>query len=505
MTDLVFTVSIGGSTIPFTKFNMVGGAYGSVGHVTITTSFSALSDIKVDLFTLTSGSPGFIEVDISVNSTQVIAPAGSDLARQLDSNPNEFTYQGVTYGPVMGGAPAAGTIIAKAGSPLAAQLDSNPNEFTVGNITYGKVIGSQNQIKRPSTSGLTRIFGGEYLRTEFDLDTDTVTIHARDWAGVLVDQKRILTKIGKAVEQVIAPLAPGRVTVAGISNENQKVGNIINSIAAEFGFTPVLNLSSSGRNPTVGTLYGSADQSFITIPQSLWTIVNQLARDTGYICYVTPKKELVFGEPGAGLDTLQLVWNKAPEKGQLPCRHTRIEHHPRRNSTFRVLVISYDPTLAQATLGRATYIGAAYAGQRGLTAGLSTGQDAIKADKSILALQKDGVNLGTAQIPLYTFNLDGLSADQATLKAQSIATDISKRELILSTTIDGLPNVLPTQMIRLSGDIPTEFSEPTFYVSGYDQTFSLPMAGSHHAEGGWVTRVVALNIPTEGLAKGSEG
>lgn len=443
MSDLTFTVTVGGYIMPFTKFNMTGGAYGSVGHVTITTSFTALKDINLDLFVLTSGSPSFVEVDIAVQQQQ----------------PGQ---QGGGY---------------------VAQPPAPPS----------------------SASASTRIFGGEYLRTEFDLDADTVTIHARDWAGVLVDQKRILTKIGKAVQQVVAPLAPGRVTVAGISNENQKVGNIISSICAEFGFTPVLNLSSGGRNPTVGTLYGSADQSFITIPQSLWTIINQLARDTGYDCYVTPKKELVFGEPGAGLDTLQLVWNTTPQQGQIPCRNTHIEHHPRRNSTFRVLVISYDPTKSQSTLGRATYIGSAYGGQHGLKAGMNTGQDAITADKNILALQSAGANLGTSQIPLYSFNLDGLSADQATLRAQAIATDIAKRELILTTTVDGLPSVLPTQMIRLFGDVPAEFSDPTFYVSAYTQIFSLPQAGSHHAEGGWVTHLTALNIPTEGLAKGAEG
>lgn len=443
MNDLTFTLTIGGNPVPFSRFTMTGGAYGSVGHVTITTSLTMLNDIKLDLFALTSGSPGFVEVAIAVRQNP----------------PQQALYGG--YG---GGAPP------------------------------------------PTSSGTTtRIFGGEYIRTEFDLQADVVTIHARDWAGVLVDQKRILTKIGKAIEQVLAPLAPGRVTVAGISNENQKVSNIVTSICEEFGFTPVLNLSSSGRNPTVGTLYGSADQSFITVPQSLWTILNQLARDTGYDVYVTPLKELVFGEPGAGLATLQLAFNTTPGQGQIPCKHPRVEHHPRRNSTFRVLVISYDPTKAQTTLGRATYIGAAYAGQHGLTGGLNTGQAAVTADKNILALQKDGANLSVAQIPLYTFNLDGLSADQATLRAESIATDIAKRELILSTTIDGLPTILPTQMIRLSGDVPAAFSEPTFYVSGYEQTFSMPDPRSHHSAGGWITKVTALNIPTEGLAKGDEG
>lgn len=440
MSDIAFTVSIGGTVVPCTKFSVVGGAYGSVGHATITTSFTALNSIPLNLFTLTSGSPAFVEVDISVQQ----AP-----------------QQQSTAGGYGGGG-------------------------------------------EPAPSGnTTRIFGGEYIRTEFDLDGDIVTIHARDWAGVLVDQKRILTKIGKAVEQVLAPLAPGRVTVSGISNENQKIGNIINSIATEFGFNPILNLSSSGLNPTVGTLYGSTDQSFMTVPQSLWTIINQLARDSGYDCYVTPTKDLVFGEAGGGLDTVQMVWNQTPQTGQIPCQNVRIEHHPRRNSTFRVLVISYDPTLAQATLGRATYVGSAYAGQHGLSAGLNTGQAAVTADKNILALQTAGSNIGTTQIPLYSFNLDGLSADQATLRAQSIATDIAKRELILSAVVDGLPSILPTQMIRLSGDVPDEFSQPVYYVSAYTQTFSLPTAGSHG--GGWTTRITALNIPTEGLAKGSEG
>jgi len=435
MTDQTFTVSIGGTTMPCSRFSMTGGAFGTVGHVTITTSGTLLKMVDLDLFTLTSGSPGFVEVDIAVQQTQ-----------QTQSQ--------------------AGGYSASPGPQSASQ----------------------------------RIFGGEYIRTDFDLDADTVTIHARDWAGVLVDQKRILTKIGKAVEAVLAPLAPGRVTASGISNENQKISDIVTSICTEFGFTPVLNLSSSGRNPTVGTLYGSADQSFITVPQSLWTILNQLARDTGYDVYVTPLKQLVFGEPGVGQATLQLAYNVAPAEGQYPCRHTKVEHHPRRNSTFRVLVMSYDPTLAQTTLGRATYVGGNFAGQHGLSAGLATGQAAVSADKNLAALKQS-----VSQIPLYTFNLDGLNADQATLRAQTIATDIAKRELILTTTIDGLPSVLPTQMIHLSGDVAPAFSEPTYYVSAYDQTFTLPDPRSHHADSGWVTKITALNIPTEGLAKGDEG
>lgn len=443
MTDETHTVTIGGTVMPFMRYEMTGGAYGSVGHVTIHTTQTILKGIGLDLFALTSGAPGFVEVAIEVQQ-----------------NPPATTPIG-GYG---GGAP-----------------------------------------RSTASTTRTRIFGGEYLRTDFDLDADLVIVHARDWAGVLVDQKRVLTKIGKAIERVLAPLAPGRVTVAGISNENQKVSDIITSICTEFGFTPLLHLSSAGRNPTVGTLYGSADQSFITVPQSLWTILNQLARDTGYVTYVTPKKELFFGEAGAGQDTLHLAYNTTPGQGQLPCRKVKIEHHPRRNSTFRVLVISYDPTKAQTTLGRATYIGSAFAGQHGLVAGLNTAQAAITADKNILALQQGGSNLSSTNIPLYSFNLDGLSADQANLKAQSIATDIAKRELILSATMDGMPSLLPTQMIMLTGDVAPAFAEPTYYISAYSQAFSVPSSHSHHSDSGWVSKFTALSVPTEGLAKGAEG
>lgn len=441
MGDLTFALTIGGRALPITNFQMTGGSYGSVGHLTVRTTQTILDQIHLDIFALTSGAPGFVEVVLSVTAQ-------------------------ASYGASPG-----------------------------GYVTAGQPAG------QPTT---TRIFGGEYIRTSYSFDDDTVELHARDWAGVLVDQKRILTKLGGAARQVFAPLAPGRVSTAGISNENQKVGSIVTAIAQEFGFNPVLHLAKDGRNPSVGTVYGSNDQSFITIPQSLWTVLNQLARDTGYDVYVTPTKDLVFGEPGAGLPTLNLTWNVAPQNDQLPCRSTKIEHHPRRNSTFRVLVRSYDPTSATTTLGRATYIAGNFAGQHGLAAGLSSGNAAVTADNQILALQKAGNNISVTQIPLYSFHFDGLSTDQVTLKAESIATDIAKRELILTTTIDGYPGLLPTQMIRLSGDMKAEFSSPTYYISGYSQTFTLP-TGSGKADSGWVTHITALSIPTEGVAKGNEG
>ena len=219
------------------------------------------------------------------------------------------------------------------------------------------------------SGAVTRIFGGEYLTTSWDMDADTAVLHARSWAGALADQKRILTKIGSAVSGALKPLAPGQVSAAGISNLNQTVGMIVSAIANEYGFTPVLNLSGAN-NPTIGTLYGSDDQAFMPVPQSLWSILNQLARDTGYVVYDTPTKQLVFGAPGAGLPTLAPSY-KVPARGAMvPVRNLQFMHQPRQNGTFRVLVISaYDPAKAQVAIGRASLSAANFAGQNGLTAG----------------------------------------------------------------------------------------------------------------------------------------
>lgn len=435
--QIVFDIQIAGHQIPVMDFSITGGAYGSVGHVSMTTSQSLLDSAGVNLFDITAAAPGQTEISMAVQTP----PAPANQSPQGGATPQQ----------------------------------------------------SQN-----------KFFGGEYLNAVWDVDNDIVTIKGRDWAGQLLDQKRILTKIAKAVEAILRPLAPGRLSAAGISNENQKIGDVVTAIANEFGFTPVLNLSEGKGNPTIGTLYGSADQVFMPVPQSLWNILNQIARDTGYVVYVTPKKELVFGEPGAGQKTIILSHNNFPvPQGETPCKHLKVEHHPRRNSTFRVVIISYDHTQAKPVIGRATYVGPNYAGQHKLTAGLATGTDATKADKNIAALDKS-----VSQIALYTFHLDGLTQQQADLRAGTMAIDIAKRELILSCSVDGLPTILPTQMVNIdqSGKLmPSEFLQPTYFVSTFSHRFTLPKKESAHSDSGWMTTFTALNIPTEALAKETEG
>ena len=336
--------------------------------------------------------------------------------------------------------------------------------------------------------GPVRAFGGEHFNTRWDYDADTVQIHARDWAGQLVDQRRVPTTVVQAIEATLAPLAPGQTSGApGPSSVNQTVGQIVSAIAAEFGLTPVLNMSGPAGNPGYGTVNGSTDATFVTVPQSNWEILNLLARDTGYEVYVTPDKRLVFGVAGAGLSALALSWNTNPvPPGAVPARALRIEHQPRRNATFRVLVLSYDPAKAQQTTGRATVVSGAFADTAGLKPGIWTGNDALTADATL-------ANQQNVRVPLYTFRHDGLTTAQVAQRALAVATDIARRELALSVEIDGLPDLLPTTPLTLSGPVASAFAGNQWYVTGYRHRFQM-RANSPQAMG-FLTEIRALDLP----------
>jgi hypothetical protein len=342
-----------------------------------------------------------------------------------------------------------------------------------------------------------RVFGGEHLFTSEDFDNDTATIHARSWAGALMDQKRILTQVAAEATAAFQALIPGQVTAAGISNENQKIGDIVTAIAQQFGFTPILGMTNG--NPLIGTIYGEGSQTFMPSPKSLWAILTQLARDTGYVVYDTPDKRLVFGEPGANTPTLTIGYESASQS-QIPSRAMRVEHHPRRNSTFRVLVIAYDPSHCSINLGRASYVARNFAGSQNLAPGLATGQQAAANETSLA--QTDAT---VSQVPLYTFHHDGLTQEQADTYAGAIATDIAKRELILSFTTDGQPLIEPTQKLRIIGNVPSAVSGTTFYTSGFTHRYKMPRSGHAGQQDGFVTEFKALNIPVEALAAETAG
>jgi hypothetical protein len=351
---------------------------------------------------------------------------------------------------------------------------------------------------------LMKIFDGDLLSSEWEFDSDAVVIHARDHAGVFVDQKRILARDAKAVTAALTPLSPGQqLSPTGVSTINRKVSEVVSDIATQFGYTPTLNMGS-GSNVIAGAVYGASDHAYMTIPQNLWTILNTLARDTGNEVYTTPDRHLVFGVPGAGLPTIQLSYNVPQDLASqsLPCASLRVTHNPRRHDTFRVLVTSYDPGKAQTTVGRATFIGDGLAGTGGLSPGVHVGSDALSADKQLLKsaqTKEGGSSSSLSHVQLYTFHWDGMTNDDASARAAAIANDIAKRLLLLNCHIDGLPSIVPTQKLIVSGPtLPGSFAGNTWYVSGFRHMFVLP-SGGRSPRSGYITEIQALDLPSNAL------
>ena len=363
------------------------------------------------------------------------------------------------------------------------------------------------------TSGLSpqpnvKIFDGDVVSVEWDFDQDSVVIHARDHAGVFVDQRRILTRDAKTATQALAPLSPGQVlNPQGISTVNRLVSQVVTDIAENFGYTPVLNMTS-GSDVPAGASYGGNDHTYMTIPQNLWSVLNELARDTGNEVYTTPDRRLVFGQPGAGLQTIPLSWNVpvlSPVQNWLPVADLRVVHNPRRNGTFRVLVTSYDPARAQPTIGRATFIGSNLA-TPSLKEGVYSGPQALTADSALLQMAQTrgyGTVRDLSHVQLYTFHWDGYSTSDANAKAASIASDISKRLMVMSGRIDGYPTMAPTQPLTMHAgpSVPGSFAGNTWYVSGYRHKFTMP--GKGHSRGrrwdGFTTEFSALDLPATAL------
>ena len=323
------------------------------------------------------------------------------------------------------------------------------------------------------------VFGGEYLKAMWRFKADSIQIHARDWSGLLIDQKRVLTNV---LGGNVGALAPGEQPGSGISTINQPLSSLISAIANQFGLTPDLRLAPGAANdPEVGTIFGNSNDTILTaVPQSLWGILMRLARDTGNEVYTTPDKHLVFGTPGAGLAPLSFVWKQnPPQQGSLPLLDLNIEHNPRRNLTFRVLGLSYDPTTRQTTKGQAYVLGTNMQTSGGSTvsAGAWSGANA----SSVAGAIGTGASSKKNAIPIYTFHVDGLTQAQANLRAQAIAADIAKRELIATLVADIVPTAQPSQPATLGGAINAGFASHQYYVTGYTHNFAMPQGGGTKA------------------------
>jgi hypothetical protein len=349
------------------------------------------------------------------------------------------------------------------------------------------------------------MFAGEFVSSDWDFDTDALQIQARDWAGLLVDQKRVPTTIQDLNN---ALLTPGQAAdTFGVDVENQTIAELVEQIADLFGFTPVLNLQ--GSNPQTGVQFGSDDVTWAPTSQDLWSMLNMLASDTGNVVYTTPSKQLVFGVPGAGLSTVTMSYGSNPlstsssfapgntSSGAVPTKDLHVKHNPRRNSTFSVLVLAHDGAASQITRGTTTVVGPDVAG---FSTGIFDGPAALSARANLVGAQ--------ISVPLYTFRYEGLTQSQAQTKAHNIALDISRRNAVASWYVDGYPYLTPTQPIKFTSNSAFEpgFTKMAWNLTAISHTFKMPKGASGGigtSSGGFYSSLNAWNLSVESLSGGT--
>ena len=240
----------------------------------------------------------------------------------------------------------------------------------------------------------------------------------------------------------------------------------------------------------------------ITYPQTMWQLLNYLARMVGASIYTTPDQVLNFKTILAGGNNNVYTWRASPDQLGLfvgpatgtaqaqPIENLEFTHQPARNQNFSVVVVSHHQQSTVQTVNTVTVAGQPIPVSKTKTigAGFYTGNFGIQL-KNVLAAQGNGH-------PIYTYNISGLNPDDCRAMAQGIAVDIARRMLICTLRADGNPSIQPLQQVQIgeviAGDL-LGFADRTLYVNGVDHYFDCPQ-GEGEGGGLW-TEIKALTVP----------
>ncbi|MGH8259842.1 MAG: hypothetical protein ACREUG_09145, partial [Steroidobacteraceae bacterium] len=137
---------------------------------------------------------------------------------------------------------------------------------------------------QPQPSELTRLIYGRADHIEYRPAQGLIEVTGRDYAGAFIDNKLIATY------------------------ENQTASQIVSALVSKRG-VPVDQIAQSSGGAYVGTPTPNG-QTELSVNGSEWDVICQLARDAGYVAYVTPAG-LYWGEDPAtqdGVSPYTITW-----------------------------------------------------------------------------------------------------------------------------------------------------------------------------------------------------
>jgi hypothetical protein len=332
----------------------------------------------------------------------------------------------------------------------------------VGLVTIDVYVGRPPDSASWSSADLTRVFSGYLDLVDWEFDTDTVTISGRDASSLLMDS-RTLTNYA-----------------------NWTPSQIATQFATDAGLTPLVTSSTV----LAGQFYQEDTIHTGFVPRQKWDVLLYLARSVGFDVFVTQNKELYFGPPpSATSPPFVFSWMDPQAPWGTALMKCKMTHSPRRNRTFKVLVKSYHPKTTELVTGSVTVLGESIpiTTTKTMQAGTYRGQG--PAGSTVFN------ELGTALEgkPVYQFHVAGLKPDQAQARAEAIAQNIARHELIADVTVEGNASLTPRSVVAFRG-LGHGFDSQLFYPQRVRHIFQVPQGRGGEGEG-WVTEMSALNLP----------
>jgi len=304
------------------------------------------------------------------------------------------------------------------------------------------------------------IFAGVLDKALPTFHADTVSFTGRDFGALLADSKQMISKI---------------------DYKNKTIGQIVTNIAKQQNLTPDVT------DPGIKAGADLWDENaYMPHAQPWWSILQTLARQCGYEVKVTPEKTLFFGPPDkAGGEQISVTWG-AQEGDPNPLIECEGEYSPRRNGNFEVHVISYHPQRGQLIKATATSDG------QSITMSSSSSKSVGSRKKKARTGGGGSNSTSTSKKPVLTFHMDGLTQEQAQERANGIAKDIAKREVILRGVLEGLPSLKVHSTLKLLGNLPLlGWDKRDFVVTEAEHSYSVPQGNSQG--GGYRTSFTAMS------------
>lgn len=284
------------------------------------------------------------------------------------------------------------------------------------------------------------IFSGVVDDIEIDADQNLFEVKGRDWASKLAD---------------------GRQTMAGMNYRNQTIGMIVHQIADKLGFNSDITDPGTNAGPTM-----NGENFFNPRSTDFWNLLQTLAADVGYECWVTPDQTLHFG-PEQDQGTINCTYGGEPNSGvENPAWGLKVKFNPRNNSNITVKAISYDPQTTQKVIASAT------AAPLNVKAGKKTATSITSTSKVKYPSPGKSGSSGTPKTVHY-IRCAGLTPEQAQAKCKAQADELAKHQLIISICIEGNPDIRIHSNLVINQVQIDAISEVPLNVAEVEHSFSM--------------------------------